>query len=62
MKIKHWRNLTDADKALLMRRNRGVITRVARTLDVSEGLVSRVWWDQATSARILTEILSVVKP
>ena len=52
----------EADKAMLLRSNRGVTAKVARTLGVSQGLVSRVWWGKATSARILAQILKVVKP
>ena len=54
--------LPETDKAVLLRRHTGVQAKVARTLGVSEGLVSRVWWGKATSARILTAILKVVKP
>ena len=45
---------------MLLRRNPGLQSKVARTLDVSEGLVSRVWWGKAKSARILTAILRKV--
>ena len=61
MTKKTWDKLTEADKAMLLRRNPGLQARVARTLDVSEGLVSRVWWGKATSAPVLAEILAVVK-
>ena len=48
---------------MLLRRHPGVQAKVARALDVSEGLVSRVWWGKATSsARILDAILKAVKP
>ena len=56
-----WDRLTESDKAMLLRRNPGVQAQVARALDVSEGLVSRVWWGKMTSARILTAILKAVK-
>ena len=56
-----WDRLTEASKAMLLRRNPGVQAQVARALDVSEGLVSRVWWGKMTSARILDAILKVVK-
>ena len=56
-----WERLTEPDKAMLLRRHPGVQAKVARTLDVSEGLVSRVWWGQATSARVLDAILKEVK-
>ena len=48
-------------KAMLLRRNPGVQAKIARALDVSEGLVSRVWWGKATSARIMAAILKAVK-
>ena len=56
-----WSLLAEADKAMLLRRNPHVQTKVARTLGVSQGLVSRVWWGKATSERVLTQILKVVK-
>ena len=62
MLMKQWQNLTEADKAMLLRRNPHIQTEVARTLGVSQGTVSQVWWGKATSARILAEILAVVKP
>lgn len=62
MKTNQWENLTETDKAMLLRRNRGVLWRVARALDVTDGLVSRVWWGKATSARVLAAILKAVKP
>ena len=54
--------MPEADKAMLLRRNPHIQTKVAGTLGVSQGSVSRVWWGKATSARILTAILKVVKP
>ena len=62
MKIKQWENLTEIGKAMLLRRNPQLQAKVARTLGVSQGLVSRVWWGKATSSRVLTQILKVVKP
>ena len=61
MTKKTWHELTETDKAMLLRRNPHVQTKVARTLGVSQGLVSRVWWGKATSERVLTQILKVVK-
>ena len=61
MKKRTWDRLTEASKAMLLRRNPGVQAKIARALDVSEGLVSRVWWGKATSARILDAILKEVK-
>ena len=60
MNKRTWAELTEAAKAMLLRRNPGLQSKVARTLDVSEGLVSRVWWGKAKSARILTAILRKV--
>ena len=57
-----WAELLEADKAMLLRRNPRIQTKVARTLGVSQNMVSRVWWGKATSARILRQILKVVKP
>ena len=57
-----WDRLTEPAKAMLLRRNPGVQAQVARALDVSEGLVSRVWWGKMTSARIMAAILKAVKP
>ena len=62
MKKRTWAELMEADKAMLLRRHPGAQAKVARTLGVSQGLVSRVWWGKATSARVLTAILKVVKP
>ena len=62
MTTKQWTELVETDKVMLLRRNPQLQTKVARTLGVSQGLVSRVWWGKATSARILTAILKVVKP
>ena len=54
--------LPEPEKAVLLRRHPGVQVKVARTLGVSQGLVSRVWWGKAKSARILKAILKVVRP
>ena len=56
-----WAKLTEPDKAVLLRHNPGVQVKVARTLGVSAGQVSRVFWGKTTSARILTQILKAVK-
>ena len=61
MTKKTWTELMEADKAVLLRHNPGVQVKVARTLGVSAGQVSRVFWGKTTSARILTQILKVVK-
>ena len=47
---------------MLLSRNHGLQSKVARKLAVSQPAVSRVWWGQSKSKRILTEILKVVKP
>ena len=47
---------------MLLRKNSRLQAKVARTLGVSAGQVSRVWWGKTKSARILTAILKVVKP
>ena len=62
MTIKQWAALIEPDKAVLVRHNPGFQAKVARTLGVSAGQVSRVFWGKTTSARILTQILKVVKP
>ena len=51
----------EADKGVLLRRNPGLQAKVARTLGVSAGQVSRVFWGQTKSARILKAILARVK-
>ena len=60
--VSWWLALSETSKARVLRRHPGLQAKVARTLGVSEGLVSRVWWGKATSARILKAILKVVKP
>ena len=61
MTKKTWSRLTERAKIMLSHRNRGIQSKVARALDVSQGSVSRVWWGKATSSRILTAILKAVK-
>ena len=57
-----WERLTERAKLMLLSRNRGIQSKVARKLVVSQAIVSRVWWGKAKSYRILAEILKVVKP
>ena len=61
MTKKVWLLLTKRDRGILVRRNPGAQAKVSRKLGVSDGLVSRVWWGKATSARVLDAILKVVK-
>ena len=61
MTNEQWAKLTEYGKAMLVLRNHGAQVKIARKLGVSQGLVSRVWRGKATSARILAEILKVVK-
>ena len=56
-----WLLLTKRAKGILVRRNPGAQAKVSRKLGVSDGLVSRVWWGKATSARVLDAILKAVK-
>ena len=61
MTKKTWSELTEADKAMLLRRNPGLQSKVARKLAVSQATVSQVWWGKTKSARILKAILKAVK-
>ena len=56
-----WYLLTERAKLMLLHRNPGLQSKVARKLVVSHAAVSRTWWGKAKSARILAEILKVVK-
>ena len=56
-----WERLTEPDKAMLLRRSPGIQAKIARTIGVSQGLVSRVWWGDSTSARVLDAILKAVQ-
>ena len=59
--VAQWALLSESERALLLRRNPRIQSEIARDLDVGQSTVSRVWWGQTTSARILKAICARVK-
>ena len=62
MSAKEWNNLDADEKRMIICRNPGIQSKIAREMGVSTTTVSLVWWGQTTSARVLAAILKEVKP
>ena len=61
MSAKEWNNLDADEKRMIICRNPGIQSKIAREMGVATATVSLVWWGKATSARILAAILREVK-
>ena len=62
MRAAIWHQLDSNERRTILCNNPGIQSKIARELGVAQATVSLVWWGKATSARILTAILKVVKP
>ena len=57
MRVRSWNNLDAVEKRMIICRNPGIQSKIAREMGVATATVSLVWWGKATSARILAAIL-----
>ena len=62
MNAEEWKRLDRDGRRLILFRQPGIQSRIARELGVSTATVSLVFWGKATSARVLDAILKAVTP